>query len=129
MEHDASRADTLAANRVPVLFQDRNGLLFAGSWTNGFSVHDPRTQAFGLIDRVADGARTLAVPSTSVSSVAVIGFLASSVMTFFHGTEPQPGILKRNPRPRRCQSPWGMTPERRTLWTTTSPSLACTWPW
>jgi len=52
-EHDAARADTIGASRVSALLRERNTLLLAGTYTNGLSVHDPRTRAFALIDRVA----------------------------------------------------------------------------
>jgi ligand-binding sensor domain-containing protein/signal transduction histidine kinase len=69
-DHDPTREDTLAANRIGCLFRERHGLLFAGTWTNGFSVHDPRTRAFALIDRVADESAPLPVPSISVHADA-----------------------------------------------------------
>ena len=67
---DPTRSDALAANRVSALFRARDGLLFVGTWTNGFSVHDPRSRAFTLIDRVREGATTLAVPSSAVHADA-----------------------------------------------------------
>jgi signal transduction histidine kinase/ligand-binding sensor domain-containing protein len=69
-EHDATRDDTIAANRISSLARDRSGLLLAGTWTNGFSIHDPRTRAFALIDQVADGAVLRAVPSQTVQADA-----------------------------------------------------------
>jgi ligand-binding sensor domain-containing protein/signal transduction histidine kinase len=65
LEHDPTRTDTIGSNRIQALFRERNGLLFAGSWSNGFSVHDPRTRAFGMIDRVADGAGVIDVPAAA----------------------------------------------------------------
>jgi ligand-binding sensor domain-containing protein/signal transduction histidine kinase len=52
-ENDPTRPDTIAANRVAALLHERNGLLVAGTWSNGISIHDPRTRALALIDRIA----------------------------------------------------------------------------
>lgn len=68
--HDPSRADTLAANRVPALFAERHGLLVVGTWTNGISIHDPRTRALGLIDRIGASPQPLPVPAQSVHADA-----------------------------------------------------------
>jgi ligand-binding sensor domain-containing protein len=62
-EHDAARPDTIGASRVSALLRERNGLLLAGTYTNGLSVHDPRTRAFALIDRVAGGGSVSRVQS------------------------------------------------------------------
>ena len=67
---DATRNDTIAANRIASLARDRSGLLLVGTWTNGFSIHDPRARAFALIDRVADGNVLRAVPSQSIQADA-----------------------------------------------------------
>ncbi len=65
--HDPSRGQTVAANRLFSLFRGRSGALFVGSWANGFSVHDPRTEAFTSVESVAGDPRTL--PSRQALSV------------------------------------------------------------
>lgn len=57
--HDASRHHTIAANRLSSLLRASSGALFVGSWANGFSVHNPRTEAFTRIESVAGDPRTL----------------------------------------------------------------------
>ena len=44
LEHDAHAPDTIGASRLSALLRERNGLLLAGTYTNGLSVHDPRTR-------------------------------------------------------------------------------------
>lgn len=65
--HDPSRLHTIAANRLGSLLRTSNGALFVGSWANGFSVHNPRTEAFTRIESVAGDPRTL--PSRQARSV------------------------------------------------------------
>lgn len=57
--HDPSRQHTITANRLSTLLRGRSGALFVGSWANGFSVHNPRTEAFTRIESVAGDPRTL----------------------------------------------------------------------
>ncbi len=85
-EHDATRSDTVAANRLAALIRERNGLLFVGSWTNGFSVYDPRTRALALIDRVAEGSQI-----TSLQSALTISSDADG--TLWCGITPSGGLL------------------------------------
>jgi ligand-binding sensor domain-containing protein/signal transduction histidine kinase len=65
--HDPARPESIAANRLWMLMQERHGLLLVGSWNNGFSIHDPRTRAFSQIDSVSGDGRTL--PARPVMSV------------------------------------------------------------
>lgn len=58
-QHDPSRETTVAANRLASLLQGRDGILFVGSWANGFSVQDPRTRTFTRIESIAGDPRTL----------------------------------------------------------------------
>jgi ligand-binding sensor domain-containing protein/signal transduction histidine kinase len=85
-EHDAARSDTIAANRLAALIRERNGLLFAGSWTNGFSVYDPRTRALALIDRVAEGTQVTPLQSALTISADPDG-------TLWCGITPSGGLL------------------------------------
>ena len=57
--HDPARDQTVAANRLSALLRGRMGSLFVGTWANGFSVHDPRTQVFTRIESIANDPRTL----------------------------------------------------------------------
>lgn len=57
--HDASRHHTIAANRLSSLVRGRDGTLFVGSWANGFSVHNPRTEVFTRIESIAGDPLTL----------------------------------------------------------------------
>lgn len=65
--HDPARDHTVAANRLSALLRGRMGTLFVGSWANGFSVHDPRTEAFTRIESIANDPRTL--PSRQAMTV------------------------------------------------------------
>lgn len=56
---DRARPGGIAGNRLYALMRDRDGILVVGSWTNGFSIHDPRTEAFAHIVSLAGDARTL----------------------------------------------------------------------
>jgi signal transduction histidine kinase/ligand-binding sensor domain-containing protein len=85
-EQDPTRSDTIAANRLAALMRERNGLLIAGSWTNGFSVHDPRMQALGLIDRVAEGSQVVPLQSALTISADANG-------TLWTGVSPSGGLL------------------------------------
>jgi signal transduction histidine kinase/ligand-binding sensor domain-containing protein len=85
-EHDPTRTDTIAANRLAALMRERNGLLIAGSWTNGFSVHDPRMRALALIDRVAEGSQVMPLQSALTISADADG-------TLWAGISPSGGLL------------------------------------
>lgn len=41
--------DSLSASRLEVLFEDRDGLIWVGTWVNGVNVHEPRTEAFAVV--------------------------------------------------------------------------------
>ncbi len=57
----------LAGNRVVSLLEDRDGLIWAGTWTGGVSVHDPDTAAFVLVrNRPGD---PLSLPGNAVPAV------------------------------------------------------------
>lgn len=57
--HDPARDHTVAANRLSTLLRGRMGSLFVGTWANGFSVQDPRTEVFTRIESIANDPRTL----------------------------------------------------------------------
>lgn len=52
--HDADSPTSLPANRLPALFEDDEGLVWAGSWTNGVGVYRPDSEAVRLFRRFAD---------------------------------------------------------------------------
>ncbi|QSX77988.1 two-component regulator propeller domain-containing protein [Agrilutibacter solisilvae] len=65
----AGLAGTLASSRIHSLMLDRDGLLWAGTWLNGVSVHVPATRSFGEIQVKEAGARGSF--STAVTAVHV----------------------------------------------------------
>jgi PAS domain S-box-containing protein len=65
--NDPALTDSLASNRVYALIEDRDGMVWAGTWLNGVSVFDPRTEAFSLV-RPATGDAT-AIPALPVRAV------------------------------------------------------------
>lgn len=67
--NDPAVADSIASNRVYSLLEDRDGLVWAGTWLNGVSVFDPRTEAFVLV-RPASG-EPGAIPTPVVRSLFV----------------------------------------------------------
>jgi signal transduction histidine kinase/ligand-binding sensor domain-containing protein len=85
-EHDPTRSDTIAANRLAALIRERNGLLIAGSWTNGFSVHDPRMRALALIDRVSEGSQVAPLQAALTISADADG-------TLWTGISPSGGLV------------------------------------
>ncbi len=96
--YDPVRRQGVGAARQQTMFVDRDGLVWAGSWVNGVSVHDPRTEAFSTISRVAGDARTL--PGQSVSAVTVntdgtlwLGLSDGAGIVRF---DPTKGILERH---------------------------------
>ena len=88
--HDPARDDDIASNRLWTLFEDRDGLLVVGSWTNGFSVHDPRTRAFGRVRNVPGDPRTL--PTRTVP-----GLLANPDGTLWAGLGDGGGLVRIDP--------------------------------
>src|SRR5690606_19654574 len=78
------------SNRLWSLFEDRDGLLIVGSWTNGFSVHDPRTRAFGHIRSVPGDPATL--PARTVP-----GMVADADGTFWFGLGDGGGLVQFDP--------------------------------
>jgi PAS domain S-box-containing protein len=62
--HQPGRLGTLAASRVQSLIEDRDGLIWVGTWTNGLSLLDPRTEAF--VSLYPDPNDPLAIPGAAV---------------------------------------------------------------
>jgi len=95
--HEPAKQDSVAANRLWILMRERHGLLVVGSWTNGFSIHDPRTRAFIQIDSIPGDARTL--PARPVMSVHAdddgtlwMGMSEGGGLVHF---DPAKGVLQR----------------------------------
>ncbi|KAB2900938.1 MAG: PAS domain-containing protein [Dokdonella sp.] len=88
--HDPAKPDSVAANRLYVLVRERSGTLVVGSWTNGFSIHDPRTQAFVHIESVAGDPRTL--PARPVT-----GLHADADGTLWLGMTEAGGLVQLDP--------------------------------
>ena len=58
--HDPARANHgMSGNRLAALLRGRDGELFVGSWANGFSVQNPRTEVFTHVESIAGDPRTL----------------------------------------------------------------------
>ncbi|MEP6939319.1 MAG: two-component regulator propeller domain-containing protein [Rudaea sp.] len=85
--YDPAQRNGIGAARQQTVFVDRDGLVWAGSWVNGVSVHDPRTEAFATIARGVGNPLTL--PTQSVTSV-----LANADGTLWLGL-PEGGGLAR----------------------------------
>jgi signal transduction histidine kinase/ligand-binding sensor domain-containing protein len=83
-EHDAARRNSLSAQRQQSVFVDRDGLIWAGSWVNGLSMHDPRTEAFAQIPSSAH-----ALPAQSVTAV-----LPNDDGTLWFGLSESGGIVR-----------------------------------
>ncbi len=90
LAHDPAKAESIAANRLFTLMRERRGVLVVGSWTNGFSVHDPRTRAFLHIDSVAGDARTL-------PARPVMGIHADADGTLWMGMSEAGGLVHFDP--------------------------------
>lgn len=56
---DATDIGSIAANRIPAMMEDRDGLLWFGTWTAGVSLHKPATRALRLIRHRASDPRSI----------------------------------------------------------------------
>ena len=65
--HDPNDPLGLAGSRIISLLEDAEGLIWAGSWTGGLSVHDPDTQAFLLVRNRPDHPSSL--PGNAAASI------------------------------------------------------------
>lgn len=65
--HDAGDAGSPAANRIAALHEDRDGLIWIGTWTGGFSIHNPATQVVRLIR--AHGRDRTSLPASPVRAL------------------------------------------------------------
>lgn len=65
--HDAGDAGSPAANRIAALYEDRDGLIWIGTWTGGFSIHNPATQVVRLIR--AHGRDRTSLPASPVRAL------------------------------------------------------------
>lgn len=53
------REESLSGSRVESLFEDREGLMWAGTWVNGVNLHDPRVEALAVARPVVGHPRAL----------------------------------------------------------------------
>lgn len=88
--HDAARPQSISAEREQTVFVDRDGLIWAGSWVNGLSMHDPRTEAFANIPGTPGSAHAL--PAQSVTAA-----LANDDGTLWFGLSEGSGIVRYSP--------------------------------
>lgn len=65
--YDAGDAGSPAGNRIAALYEDRDGLVWIGSWTGGFSIHNPATQVVRLIR--AHGRDRTSLPASPVRAM------------------------------------------------------------
>lgn len=85
--HDPANPRSLGANRQESILIDRDGLVWAGSWNDGVSVHDSRTEAFISLRSVPGDARTM--PDN-----AVVGALANPDGTLWLGFTSGGGMAR-----------------------------------
>ncbi|MBL8297290.1 MAG: ATP-binding protein [Rhodanobacteraceae bacterium] len=93
--HDASDANS-PSEGVYVLFEDRDGLIWAGSSTRGIGVHDPASEVVSVYHRRA--ADPGGLPNGAVQAIAVaadgtlwIGFAGGGLVHFQIGV----GVIRR----------------------------------
>jgi ligand-binding sensor domain-containing protein/signal transduction histidine kinase len=65
--YDAGDVGSPAGNRIAALYEDRDGLIWIGSWTGGFSIHNPATQVVRLIR--AHGRDQTSLPASPVRAL------------------------------------------------------------
>lgn len=63
LNHAPSDPASLAGDRVGALLRDRSGLLWAGTWGQGISLHDPAQTAFQAFRQTDGNARGLSHPA------------------------------------------------------------------
>lgn len=56
---DPSDVGSIGANRIPAMMEDRDGLLWFGTWTAGVSLHKPATRALRIIRHRASDPRSI----------------------------------------------------------------------
>ena len=89
-QHDPAQPLSIASNRQQSVLVSRDGLIWAGSWNNGISVHDPRTEVFVNLAPVAGDPRTL--PTRPVIAIA-----ADSDGTLWFGLDEGGGLVHFDP--------------------------------
>ncbi len=56
---DDSDVGSIGANRIPAMMEDRDGLLWFGTWTGGVSLHKPATRALRIVRHRAQDPRSI----------------------------------------------------------------------
>ena len=95
--HDADSPTSLPANRLPALFEDSEGLIWVGSWTNGVGIYRPDSEAVRLFRRFASEPASL--PANPIRALLPepdgtlwLGVLEQGGLVHF---DPQKGVLQR----------------------------------
>ncbi len=95
--HDADSPTSLPANRLPALFEDSEGLVWVGSWTNGAGIYRPDSEAVRLFRRFADNPASL--PANPIRALLPeadgtlwLGVLEQGGLVHF---DPELGVLER----------------------------------
>jgi len=65
--HDTADDASLPANRIPSLLEDRDGLIWVGTWTRGIALHNPATRNLRLLRHRQNDPKSL--PSDPVRTV------------------------------------------------------------
>ena len=56
---DDSDVGSIGANRIPAMMEDRDGLLWFGTWTAGISLHKPATRALRIVRHRSEDPRSI----------------------------------------------------------------------
>ena len=95
--HDGGSPTSLPANRLPTVFEDNEGLIWVGSWTNGAGVYRPDSEAVRLYRRFADVPHSL--PANPIRALLPepdgtlwLGVLEQGGLVHF---DPELGVLER----------------------------------
>ena len=95
-QHDDADVNSIPANRVPALFEDRSGSLWVGSWTAGIALHHPPTRAIAIVRKQQ---RPNSLPSSTVRCIwrepddtLWLGLMEGGGLVHF---DPQKGVLAR----------------------------------
>jgi len=97
LRFDPARDDTLSSNRVQSLMEDRDGQVWIGTWLNGLSVFNPRTEEF--VEARPSANDPTALPGAAVAAVRAepdgtlwLGVLENGGLVHF---DPARGMLRR----------------------------------
>ncbi len=89
--HDSDSETSLPANRLPAMLEDREGLIWVGSWTAGVGIYRPDSEAVHLYRRFADVPQSL--PANPIRAL-----LPEADGTLWLGVLEQGGLVHFDPR-------------------------------